>query len=96
MIGIKSLKVSEENILNIITPPRPVWTVDTRQVGSMNSCCWHQILTLPVIKISQSKLHFSSIQLPSFVESVSTVASVFCCWLTEVEPDMVFCCFAQM
>ena len=30
-----------------ITAPLPVCTVDTRQVGSMESRCWRQILTLP-------------------------------------------------
>ena len=35
------------NIPHTITPPPPAWTIDTRQDGSMLSCCLRQILTLP-------------------------------------------------
>lgn len=35
-----------------ITSPPPFWIVDTRQVGSMDSSCCHQILTLAVTRIS--------------------------------------------
>ena len=41
-------KVCQENIPHTIRPPPPpAWTVDTRQDGSMLSCCLCDILTLP-------------------------------------------------
>ena len=39
----------QENLPHTITPLPPTWTVDTMQVGSMDSCCWCQILTLPSV-----------------------------------------------
>ena len=35
---------------------------------------------------------FSSLHLSSFGEPVPTGVSAFCSWLTEVKPDVVFCC----
>lgn len=37
-------KKCQENIHHTISLPPPAWTVDTRHVGSMDSCCWHQVL----------------------------------------------------
>ncbi|KAF4091003.1 hypothetical protein AMELA_G00032120 [Ameiurus melas] len=48
--------------------------------------------TTTAIGIRQTRLHFSSLQLSSFGEPVPNTASDFCSWLTEVEPDVVFCC----
>ncbi len=45
-IGTKRPKVCQENIPHPFTLPRPAWTVETRQDGSMLSCSLCQILTI--------------------------------------------------
>ena len=39
-----------------------------------------------------TRLCFSCPQLSGFGEPVSAAVSAFCSWMTEEEPDMVFCC----
>lgn len=50
------------------------------------------LLSMCLIKIHQIRLCFSSLQLYSFGEPQPTPVSVSCSCLTEVEPNMVFCC----
>lgn len=92
MIGLSYFgKVCQEIILHIMAPLSPAWTVKTRHVGSINSC---QILPYHVwlskIRIHQTRLHFSNVQLYSFCDSVLSAYSAFCFRLTELEPDVFF------
>lgn len=45
-IVLKALNVPKNKNLPIITWAA-AWIIDSRQVGSVDSCCWHQIMTLP-------------------------------------------------
>ncbi len=77
-IGTKGPKVCQENIPHTITPPR-VWTVETRQDGSMLSCSLRQILHLNVaaeIETHQTRQCFSNLLLSNFCVSVWIVISV--------------------
>lgn len=48
-------KVCQNTIPNILTAP--AWTVDTKQVWCMDSCCWCQILILPSVNLSRNQNH---------------------------------------
>lgn len=78
-------------------PPPAAWTVDTGQVKSMDSWSLWQALTLSSgrkkIKIHQTRL-LSGLQLSSVGEPVPTAASVVGSQLTEVQPDVAFCCYS--
>ncbi len=62
-------KVCQENIPHTITPPpAAVWTIETRQDGSMLSCSLRQILTLHLnvaeIETHQTRQRFSIFYCP--------------------------------
>lgn len=67
-------------------------TVDPRQVVSLDSFCRLQILRRPSAPSAEIPIHQTGLQLSGVGESVSPAASDFCCWLTQVELDLVLCC----
>lgn len=89
----------KENIPYTFTSFPQTWNVDTSQMGYMDLCCWHYILTLPStvcgsleIKINQTRLCFYSFLLSSFGEPVPTEASVLSSWLRDVKPAVWLVC----
>ena len=68
-----------------------------RKAASMDSCCYHQILTVPSEYLSRNRdssdqtMFFQSAAV-QLAEPVSTPASDFFSWLSGVEPDVVLCC----
>lgn len=87
----------KRSIPHNITPPPPPplpsdWTVDTRQVGPMASCCWHQILTPPSARCSRNTdLSKSSAEF----SPCSRCSLRFLFWQAWMEPDVVFCCYSS-
>ena len=92
-------KVCQENIPQTITPPptTPTSLNYWYRLGPWIHAVgakfrpYHLYFSVE-IEIHQTRLNFSSLQLSSFGEPVPTAASAFCSWLTEVEPNVVFCC----
>lgn len=92
-MGLKKAKAFSENIPHTVTPPPPAWAADTRQVCSMDSCCWSQIPDS--ICVTQQKF--------SFIRPgcVPTSLAVQCWWLWTlcsssflflVDRTVIFCC----
>ena len=98
LIGVKRPRVCQENILHAITPPAAAWTVDTRQVGSMDSIYWCLSLSL-----LSAEIHIHQTRVCYFVQccliflflayrsetwwrgsssSCSPSTSMFCLWNT--------------
>ncbi len=72
-----------------ITPSPPPWTIDSWQDGSMLSCCFHQVLTLPSHcrtrnGDSSDQATFFNLLFSSFGEPVWIVDFVYCSQLTGV------------
>lgn len=66
------------------------WTIGTRWVGFMNSCCWHQFMILPSVCLNRNSSDQATyIQCSVSAEPVHIAA--FCTWPMEedVRPKKV-------
>lgn len=84
LTDIKGPSAWQENISHTITPPSPVWTVDTWQIPVADTK-----FRLTICRYRDSL--FSSSR-PVLINLCMTLDS--CSWLTGVEPAVVFCCLS--
>lgn len=68
-----------------LTPPSPAWPAFKRHLGSQSVC---------LSRNEESSDQATFFPVFGFCEPVPTAASAFGSWLTELEPDLVFCCYS--